>query len=157
MALVKATEYEEIADKLIDKFAIAFGHIELDKVCFLKETEKTPKKYAECRAVRAPYNYLTDFKFFITFYENNMVPLTEAQKIMVVYHELMHIDVDFHKLVPHDSMDFKVLLSKYGVNWDIDPNLPNILDDEEDGPDQVDRSAEDDLDDDDDEDEPGLF
>ena len=130
--LVRATEYQEIAEKLIDKYVVAFGNIVLDEVLFLKEEEKSPKgKYADTRIVRAPYTYFSDYKFIITFYENNMLSMTEAQKVLLVYHELLHIDPSFSKLVSHDIQDFRILISKYGSCWDIDPNLPNILEEED--------------------------
>ena len=131
--LVKGNEYEEIANKLIDRYPIAFSHIVLDEVLFLKEVEKSPRgKYADTRIIRSPYTYFSDYKFIITFYENNVMAMTEAQKVLLVYHELLHIDPSFSKLVGHDINDFRILLSKFGVNWDIDPNLPNILEDEDD-------------------------
>ena len=130
--LVRATEYQEIAEKLIDKYVVAFSHIVLDEVLFLKEEEKSPKgKYADTRIVRAPYTYFSDYKFIITFYENNMLSMTEAQKVLLVYHELLHIDPSFSKLVSHDIQDFRILISKWGSCWDIDPNLPNILEEED--------------------------
>lgn len=134
MALELAPEYKDIADKIIDKFPISFGHIETDKVLFLRETEKSPKKYADIRKVVAPYTFMTELKFIITFYEAPMLGLNDAQKVMVVYHELLHIDVDFNKLKKHNVEDFRELVSIYGVNWAIDPNLPNILEDDEDAP-----------------------
>lgn len=130
MALQSSNTWQEIADALIDKFSIAFSHIEVDKVLFLSETEKTPKKYADCRNVAYPYNFLTDYKFIIIFYENNIQAMTDAQKSMLVFHELLHIDDDFNKIRKHNIEDFRELISKYGINWDIDPNLPDILSDE---------------------------
>lgn len=130
--LVRANEYEEIAKKLIDKYPVAFNHIILDEVLFLKEEERTPKnKYADTRIIKSPYTYFSDYKFIITFYENNILSMTEAQKVLLVYHELLHIDPSFSKLVNHDIQDFRILLSKWGCCWDIDPNLPNILEDED--------------------------
>lgn len=131
MALEQSPEYREIAEKILDKFPVAFGHIELDKVLFLRETEKAPKKYADIKAVKSPYSFLTELKFIITVYEPMVQGLSEAQLNMLIYHELMHIDVDFQKVKKHNIEDFRELISTYGVNWDIDPNLPNILEDEE--------------------------
>jgi predicted metallopeptidase len=130
MALQQSPEYKEIAEKILDKFPVAFGHIELDKVLFLKETEKAPKKYADTRAVKSPYSFLTELKFIITVYEPMVVSFSEAQLNMLIFHELLHIDVDFQKLKKHNIEDFRELISAYGINWDIDPNLPNILDDD---------------------------
>lgn len=132
MALKQSTNYREIAEKLLDKYTIAFGHILLDEVLFLVEDEKSPKnKYADTRVIRPPYTFFSDYKFIITFYENNIMSMSDEQKILLVYHELMHIDVSFTKLVSHDLMDFRVIVSKFGACWDIDPNLVNILEDED--------------------------
>lgn len=130
MALEIASEYKDIADKLIDKFPVAFSHIELDKVLFLRETQKSPKKYADIRNVGTPWSFITAYKYIITFYEPKMITLNEAQQVMVVFHELLHIDDDFEKLRKHNIEDFRELITKYGINWDIDPNLPNLLDDD---------------------------
>lgn len=127
MALELGNQYMEIADRLIAKFPVSFGHIDISKVLFLSETEKTPKKYADTRRVAYPYGFLTEYKFIITFYENNIKAMNDAQRHMLVYHELLHIDADFNKIRKHDVEDFRELVSKYGVNWDIDPNLPDIL------------------------------
>ena len=127
MALQISTDWQEIADAIIEKFPISMGHIEIDKVLFLVETEKTPKKYADCRKVSYPYDFLSDYKFIIIFYENNIQVMSEAQQNMLCFHELLHIDDDFNSIRKHDLEDFRVLVGKYGSNWDIDSNLPNIL------------------------------
>lgn len=132
MALRVGTEYQEIAEKLVAKYPVAFGHVEMDKVMFLSETEKSPKKYADCRKVTAPYDFMINYKYILTFYESKIVPMNEAQKVMLVFHEMLHIDSDFAKIRKHNIEDFRELVTKYGVNWDIDPNLPNILEDDED-------------------------
>jgi predicted metallopeptidase len=134
MSLELTNEYKDIAEKLQQKFPVNFDYLDFDKILFLVETEKVPKgKYAECRKVMAPYNFLTEYKFIITFYEGNMIGLTEAQKVMVVFHELFHIDTDFEKIRKHDIEDFREVIMKAGNNpfWDIDPNLGNILDDDD--------------------------
>ncbi|MNC00864.1 hypothetical protein D3C81_760850 [compost metagenome] len=133
MALSMGTDWEEIAEKLVDKFQVAFSHIELDKVLFLSENEKTPKKYADVRNVGYPWNFITEYKYIMVFYENNTQPMTDSQRHMLVYHELLHIDESFEKVKKHDIEDFRVLVGRFGVNWDIDPNLQDILDDEIDG------------------------
>ena len=134
MSLELTNEYKDIAEKLQQKYPVNFDYLDFDKILFLVETEKVPKgKYAECRKVMAPYNFLTEYKFIITFYEGNMIGLTEAQKVMTVFHELLHIDTDFEKIRKHDIEDFREVIMKAGSNpfWDIDPNLGNILDDDD--------------------------
>ncbi|AEO93490.1 gp231 [Bacillus phage G] len=134
MALHNGDEWQEIADALINKFSVAFSHIEIDKVLFLSETEKTPKdKYADTKFVSYPYNFLTDYKFFIIFYENNIQAMTDEQKKVLCFEQLLHIDESFTKIRKYDVKSFREFISKMGMNWDIDPNLPDILSDEVEG------------------------
>jgi predicted metallopeptidase len=133
MALEQSQDWTEIADAIISKYPVAMGHIEIDKVLFLAETEKTPKKYADTRKVAYPFDFLTEYKYIIIFYENNTQAMSDAQRHMLCFHELLHIDADFEKIRKHDIEDFRELISRYGINWDIDPNLVDILDDDVEG------------------------
>lgn len=130
MATEIGEHWQEIATQLCEKYEVAFEHIQLDKVLFLSETEKAPKKYADTRLVKFPFDFLTDYRYIITFYENNIQAMTDAQKIILVFHELLHIDESFEKIKKHNIEDFRELIGKFGCNWDIDPNLPNILADD---------------------------
>lgn len=131
MALELSDEYKDIAKRIIDKYPTNFGNFDINKILFLKETTKSPKKYADVRKVQSPYTFMTSMKFIITVYEPCIVQMNEAQLHLLMLHELMHIDDDFEKLKKHDLEDFKVIISKYGATWDIDPNLPDILDEED--------------------------
>ena len=123
-------KYKDVAEKLIKKYPKAFEHIDVDKILFLRDTKKRPKnKFADIRKVGYPYNFFTEHKFIMTFYENNMEPLAKEPTNMVVFHELMHISYDFEKLVKHNVQDFDVIVDKYGSNWAFQQNLPDILED----------------------------
>ena len=56
--------------------------------------------------------------------------MTPAQINLLIMHELLHIDDDFEGLLKHDIQDFKFIVATYGVNWDTDQNLPDILADD---------------------------
>lgn len=133
MALSIGSDWQEIAEKLISKFQVGLGHIEIDKVLFLSEDEKTPKQYADVRMIKFPYNFITEYKYIIVFYENNTQAMTDAQRHMLCYHELLHIDETFEKIRKHNIEDFRELIGKFGISWDIDQNLQDILSDEVDG------------------------
>jgi hypothetical protein len=134
LSLKIGEEWQSIAERLIEKFNVAFSHIEIDKVLFLSENEKKPKKYADIKFIGYPFNFITEYKYVIVFYENNTQVMTDAQRVMLVFHELLQIDYSFDKIRKYNIKDFRELISFAGVNWDIDPNLPNILDDDIDGP-----------------------
>lgn len=127
MALELANEYKDIAQRIINKYPENFGNFDINQILFLRETNKSPKKYAEVRKVQPPYTFMTSMKFIMTVYEPCVMQMTEAQIHLLILHELMHIDEDFVKLRKHDLEDFKSIISIYGANWDIDNSLPDIL------------------------------
>lgn len=134
MSLQSSIEWQEMADALIKKFNVAFSHLEIDKILFLSEDEKTPKnKYGDTKAIGYPYHYLTDYKFFIIFYENNIQAMTDEQKKVLCFEQLLHIDDDFTKVRKYDVKSFREFISKFGTNWDISPDLPDLLSDEVEG------------------------
>lgn len=124
-----ANDYKEVALKIMSKYPNAFSEFDVEKILFLKETDKKPKKYADVRVVRPPYSFITEHKFIITFYEQLMSELNEAQKNLVVYHELLHISPEFEKLVQHNVQDFAVIVAQFGPTWVNNPELKNILED----------------------------
>ncbi len=123
--------WQDIATELVRKFPIGLGHIELDRIIFLSDSEKVTKKYAEIKTVGYPYSFLTEYKFIIVFYDTSIVGMTIEQKNLLVYHQLLHIDDNFEKLRKHDVEDFKIIVSKYGPDWDMNPNLKNIMNEKE--------------------------
>lgn len=131
MALELANEYKDIAQRIINKYPENFGNFDINQILFLRETSKAPKKYAEVRKVQPPYTFMTSMKFIMTVYEPCVMSMSEAQLHLLILHELMHIDDDFVKLRKHDLEDFKSIIAIYGPNWDIDNNLPDILDEED--------------------------
>lgn len=131
MALKMGTEFKDIAEKIINKYITTFANIEIDQILFLVEDEKAPKKYADIRIVKPPYTFITNYKFIMTIYEPTIISMNDAQKNILVMHELMHIDSDFEKLVKHNIEDFSEILSIYGVDWDTNPNTKDPLEEGE--------------------------
>lgn len=127
MALKISTKYRDIAEELVNKYGVAFGHIDVDSILFLSEDSKAPKKYADIQIVKSPYTFITNYKFIMTVYEPNVISMNDAQTNLLVMHELMHISDDFDKLVKHDLEDFSSLVATYGLNWDTNPNVIDPL------------------------------
>ena len=127
MALKISSQYRDIASKIVDRYNVAFGHIDVDSILFLTEDSKAPKKYADIQLVKAPYTFITNYKFIMTVYEPKVIAMNDAQRNLLVMHELMHISDDFDKLVKHDLEDFSSLIATYGLNWDTNPNVKDPL------------------------------
>ena len=52
---------------------------------------------------------------------------TPAQKLAVVFHELLHISFEFGKTVQHDVEDFRLMVDQLGVDWFNATDLPHLL------------------------------
>ena len=118
---------KRVAELLIKKYPLHFSAFKVDEILFLLETDTKPKKYAEVRKVTPPYTYITDIKFIMTVYEQNTIDFSGSQYHALIFHELLHIDETFTKLVKHDLEDFKEVISMVGVYWDMDENIQDIL------------------------------
>ena len=62
----------------------------------------------------------------IVVYEPNCVGFTDLQFELLLWHELKHIgfkpdtiDEEYY-VVPHDIEDFRVIIDKYGLDWNND-------------------------------------
>lgn len=76
--------------------------------------------YAECHKVKPLYQAFIPYDFIIVFYEPNLLLMTEEQKTVLMYHELLHVGMDESgalKIQPHDIEDFRVILDTYGMDW----------------------------------------
>lgn len=131
MALQTSDYFRDIAERFVDKFPVAFGHIDINQMLFLEETEKKPKKYADIKKVGYPYNSLMNHRFIVTFYTKNVENMTPTQHNILMYNQLLHIDENFEKLKGHDLKDFKQIVAAFGVNWDTNDKVEDILDQDE--------------------------
>lgn len=125
----RSEEYREIAERVIDKqedlhwirdVGVQIDYVESSQ----RKVSNRKLTFAECMKVKEIYNLYTEFDFIITVYSPNVAGLTEEQKEILMYHELLHVGVhesNAGELVyvtnPHDVEDFKVVLEKYGLDW----------------------------------------
>lgn len=133
-----APEYYEIAKRVVESpaFKWHFHHIELDRIIFLYELTCQETNMAACVIdIKQPYSNL----LAMLYVEQNMLPpdfiicifghhaemKSDEWKLMVMLHELEHIQAD-GKLKDHDVEDFAYILRKFGVDWHADTDLPDI-------------------------------
>lgn len=79
--------------------------------------------FAECEKVQDKNKWAMPYDFTITVFEPNMEHFTEEQKRILIFHELLHVGIERKKrvesyfIVPHDLEDFKLIINKYGTDW----------------------------------------
>jgi predicted metallopeptidase len=113
------TEFADIARQLVEKHPHLFGDdIDLARVHFIRTPDKKTKWIARVRPCGHPWNTLPgaeNIVYIIETADEKWKNLNEAQKAIVVLHELKHIpnggfteedDKTFAKVIDHVVQDF---------------------------------------------------
>lgn len=87
--------------------------------------KQTSKKiiFAECEKVQDKNKWAMPYDFTITVFKPNVVNFTQEQKRILIFHELLHVGIERknrkenYSIVPHDLEDFKLIINKYGTEW----------------------------------------
>ena len=81
--------------------------------------------HAECEKISEKYKWGIPCDFTITVFEPNIEGFSEEQLRILIFHELLHVKIDFkedgsegYSTNPHDLEDFKLIIDRYGTEWD---------------------------------------
>lgn len=124
----RSEELKELALKVIDEHPdlhfIRIMDISFD--CVMSSKEKTTKGnnvLGECIKVEELYQAYIPYDFLIIIYGPNISHLSDEQKKILMYHELLHIDFIEkdgeikYRVKPHDVEEFNVIMETYGSDW----------------------------------------
>lgn len=107
------------------------GHASI--VYLTSEAEKKSKGKivrAQCEKVPERYRWGIPANFTITVFKPNVVGLSERQKEILIFHELLHVGIEesdqtsldgHHEkyyIKPHDLEDFMTVIDMFGPHWD---------------------------------------
>ncbi|MFA5732927.1 MAG: putative metallopeptidase, partial [Acidithiobacillus sp.] len=92
------------------------------------------KKVAEVAVISRRLDHFVDSDYILSVHEESWDEISEAEKYLVILHELMHIpeegfdieDKHYKKLIDHNIKDFRYILKEFGVDWE---DSKKILDD----------------------------
>lgn len=79
--------------------------------------------FGQCEKVPDKYKWAVPCDFTITVFEPNVERFTDDQIRILLFHELLHVGIELdgneevHSIVPHDIEDFRVLIDRYGMDW----------------------------------------
>lgn len=117
-------EYQNIAQELIDtEPELAYiKESDVTIVCLSSEHEKKTKEkiiFGQCEKVAEKYKWGIPADFTITIFEPNVVDFSEDQLRILIFHELLHVGIDGDSFYcrPHDTEDFKAIITRFGVDW----------------------------------------
>ena len=88
------SEAMEFANRLVDKFDERLGHIDLSKVCFVREKGKSAKgKVVKTSAVKDPMDIDSPYIYYITINETLWMALDDSQKAINIFEQLCSIEI----------------------------------------------------------------
>ena len=122
--------YEKIAQELIENTAeLEYIKKSNARIIYL-ESDSTKKNgterlvLGECEKVASKNQWAISADFTITVYKNNCIGLSEEQIKILLFHELLHVGIDYgtdggevYSIKKHDLEDFKIIIDKYGTDW----------------------------------------
>jgi hypothetical protein len=131
-------EYAKIGRELIEteEALVDIANSQATIIFLSSEHKKAGKGkviHAECEKVSEKYKWGIPCDFTITVFEPNVEGFTEEQMRILLFHELLHIGIDFrddgtedYSIRPHDLEDFKLIIDRYGTDWSVtDGNSEN--------------------------------
>lgn len=121
-------EYERLAETVIDEHpdlqwirssGVRIGYLVSDK----EKMSAAGPVLGECTLVKELYRPYCPHDFLIMIYLPNCTRLTLEQVKILLYHELLHVDVrekdgePKYRVAPHDVQDFEKIIRQYGIRW----------------------------------------
>lgn len=137
-------EYSVIARDLIEKEPLLdyIRQSEATIVYLSSDYEKKSKGktvFGECERIKPKYKWAIPADFTITIFEPNVIGFTDEQKRILLFHELLHVKIEFGKdgeekysTNPHDVEEFRTVIERYGIDWHL-PEWEAISDGTEEG------------------------
>ena len=123
-------DYKAIADELIrDEPELEYIKYSNVNIIYLSsdyaKTKTGGKVLGQCEKIQNKYKWGIPCDFTITVFEPNVVGFTDEQFKILLFHELLHIGIDIgsdgnevYSVRPHDLEDFKIIVNKFGTDWD---------------------------------------
>ena len=126
--------YRAIAEELIQaEPALAYIKDSKVKITYLesdqsKKDGKDKQVLGECEKVAAKNRWAISCDFTITLFKNNIIGMSAEQIKTLLFHELLHIDIDMgtdgeevYNVRKHDLEDFKIIIDRFGTDWATTP------------------------------------
>ena len=121
--------YAEIGQELIETEDALIDVANSQATIVYLSSDAAPKskdniKQAVCEKVADKNKWAIPADFTITVYEPNIVGFSEEQLRILIFHELLHVGIEFKEdnteiyyCKDHDYQDFKIIIDRYGTDW----------------------------------------
>src|SRR5579863_5891581 len=112
---VQAPDWKQRCEK-VKKAYPQYHDVDSSRIIFLKEIETEGKKLAYTMRIANEYKAIhPEADYLMVFHEKVITKkgFTEAQKLVLVMHEMEHIDAESGKLIKHDLEEFHNIVSEF--------------------------------------------
>ena len=136
---------KDMARSLVIQYEDHIGHVDVDRVIFLRVIGNTGKWLGKCFPIKQPNTIITKYvlaevskMFNLSFDMESLESLADLRYIIAInedkveetgpnfakvlettlLHELKHVGKDMEGVNKHDSEDFKFILADRGIYWD---------------------------------------
>ena len=127
-------EYANIAYDLIQNEPCLADIRQSDVTIMYLSSDKEKKSKGravcgECECINPKYKWAIPCDFTITIFEPNVATFTNEQIRIPLLHELLHVKIEVqddgtekYSCNPHDVEDFRTIIDRYGIDWNIVPD-----------------------------------
>ena len=136
--------YEEMAElkdvvellKKSDAFSERLEKVQPDSILYSNFSKK--QSTAKGRIGPIPNRFaifLKDHEYFLEVHKESWAAASEGLRLYIILHELWHVPAEgfdkesseYRKVIKHDIEDFKILVSKFGVNLEKAEDLVELV------------------------------
>ena len=126
------SEFNQLAEKLIEKYPERFGELKISEIvaygCVNKKRPESKSKLYEMSGSPEPEAFTNTKVYFVKFFMEDWEGRGRAQKLLLVASALDRIDpLNPGKVGPLDYKDQNVMVKTFGVNWEENGSVPDIL------------------------------
>ena len=124
-------EYSKIGMELIKSEQLLDDIRQSEATIIYLSSDKEKKSkgktvFAECEKINSKYKWAIPCDFTITVYEPNVIALTEDQIRILIFHELLHVGIEYmndgsekYSVKPHDVEEFRAIIDRFGIDWSL--------------------------------------
>ena len=132
----RVTEAEEMVKSLCKKYPDVLWCVRPEMVAVYgienKERPENCKVLAKIKPVKGVEKAIMQdnnipIRYTVDLFWSDWREWKEAKRQWIIFHELLHIHSEISKTIPHDIMDFRIILDRIGVFGYDSETLPNLL------------------------------
>jgi len=131
----RLSEWEEMAKQVVDKYPERFSHVDVSKIIAYFITNKPETKNVrpyEMQTDKLPMRMTNPHEYFVWFkHQSEWFDRPKNIKAALVVSALERIDPDNPYIVsPLDYRDQTSMVRTFGIDWFLNPDIPNVLEEE---------------------------